>query len=433
MLLKRKLGWPLLLFFSFSPIIIWSFAVLPISYRFYDMYSTFESLGVVMGLIGITMFSLSLVLSARMEIFEDFFGGMNRVYIAHHILGGTSFIFLLVHPLFLAGSRVTISWKTAAQFLIPGTDLWINLGITALLCMITLLVITLYVKLPYQLWRFTHKFMGAVFLLGTIHAVFVSGAFQGFKPLAYYMYFIFFVGLIAYFYRTIAGRFLVRRKKYSVVNVKMVNPSVTEVDMIPVNKPIKAIPGQFIFVYFKSAGVSNETHPFSVSTIAPDGKISISAKSSGDYTETLKNIQAGDVATIEGAFGRFNYALYKNYNQVWIAGGIGITPFLSMAQNLADPQYQITLYYSVTNPEEAVYLPELLQLSQAKPNFKVIPIYTKTMGRLSAETIAQQVGDIAKYDFFLCGPPPMMKSMHKQLNQIKVRDTKIHSEEFAIC
>lgn len=433
MFIKRKLGWPLLLFFSFSPLLFWGIAVLPLSYRFYDAFSTFESLGEMAGLVGITMFSLSLVLSARMEIFEDFFGGMNRVYIVHHILGGTAFIFLLVHPLLLAFSRITISWKTAAQFLLPGTDWAINLGMTALLCMISLLFITFFVKLPYQLWRFTHKFMGAVFLLGATHSFFVSNAFQKFKPLEYYMFFIFGLGLLAYFYRTLAGRFLVRRHKYSVTNVTMVNPMVTQVDMMPVVKPINVVPGQFIFLYFISSGVSNETHPFSVSTVSPDGKISISAKSSGDYTQTLKNIKVGDIATIEGGFGRFNYALYKNFNQIWIAGGIGITPFLSMAQHLNDPQYHITLYYSVSTPDEAVYLPELLQLSQANPHLQVIPFYTKTMGRLSAEIIAKQLGDITKFDFFLCGPPPMMKSMRNQLKTFKIKETKIHSEEFAIC
>lgn len=432
MLLKRKLGWPILLGFSFFPVILWSFAVLPISYRFYNTYATLESFGIVTGLIGITMFSLSLVLSSRMEVFEDFFGGMNRVYIAHHILGGTSFIFLLIHPLLLAFSRITISWQSAAQLLIPGTDIWINLGITALSLMISLLVITFFIKLPYQIWRFTHKFMGLVFMLGAMHAVFVSGAFGGFKPLAYFMYFVITIGFLAYGYRTLAGRFLVQRKKYTVTDVIQVSPTVTQVAMTPVGKPIKAIPGQFIFVSFASTGVTNETHPFSVSTISPDGSISISAKSSGDYTATLASIKPGEIASVEGAFGRFNYALYKNFNQVWIAGGIGITPFLSMAQQLKDPQYQVTLYYSVRTPDEAVYLQELIQLGSTNPNFKVIPFYSKTMGRLSAETIAKQVGDITKFDFFICGPPPMMKSMKEQLKKLNIRETKIHSEEFAI-
>ncbi|MGH7203033.1 MAG: ferric reductase-like transmembrane domain-containing protein, partial [Candidatus Levyibacteriota bacterium] len=149
MSLKRKLGWPILLLIAFSPLLFWYFAMLPLSDRFYSAYGTFISFGEMAGLVGITMFSLSLVLSSRMEVFEDFFGGMNKVYIAHHLLGGISFIFLLIHPLLLAFSRITISWNTAALFLLPGPDWSINFGLTGLLLMISLLVLTFFIKIPY--------------------------------------------------------------------------------------------------------------------------------------------------------------------------------------------------------------------------------------------------------------------------------------------
>jgi predicted ferric reductase len=432
MFLRRKLGWPIIIALSLSPLILWYFALLPFSSRFYNTYSTFTTLGEISSLIGITMFSLSLILSARMEIFEDFFGGMNRVYISHHILGGISFIFLLIHPLLLAFSRVTISWYAAALFLLPGEDWSINVGIAGLLFMISLLLITFFIKIPYQIWRFTHKFLGAVFLIGAIHGFYVSSDIQRFKPLQIYMLIIIGLGALAYCYHTLLGRFLVRRTKYVVAQILMVKDNVTEITLKPVSKLIKAIPGQFIFVYFQSSHVSKETHPFSISAVYPDGSISIAIKAEGDYTQTLKTLQNGEIGVIEGGFGRFTYSLYKNKRQVWIAGGIGIVPFLSMAQNLTDPEYQIYLYYSVRTEDEAVYLDNLMQMSQLNPNLHIIPFYSKTMGRLSAETIAQTVQDLTQFDFFLCGPPPMMRSMRTQLKKLHVKDSSIHSEEFSL-
>lgn len=429
---KSKLGWPILILISLSPLVLWYFALLPFSYRFYNLYSVYTSLGEMTGLVGITMFSLSLVLSARMEVFEDFFGGMNRVYIAHHILGGISLILLLFHPLLLSFSRMLTSMNAAALFLLPGDDWSINFGIAGLLFMISLLLLTIFIKIPYHIWRFTHKFLGAVFLIGTIHGFYVSSDISRFAPLQWYMLFIIGLGTIAYLYRTILGRFLVRRTKYSVQNVLMIDDNVTEITLSPINKPLEVIAGQFIFIYFQSTGVSKETHPFSVSTVYEDGSISLAVKTEGDYTDTLKKLQIGEIAVIEGGFGRFNYQLYRNKKQVWIAGGIGIVPFLSMAQTIADPEYQIYLFYSVRTEDEAVYLDTLNQLGQNNPNFHVVPYYSKTMGRLSADAIAKTVGEITAFDFYLCGPPPMMKSMKVQLKKLHVKDYALHSEEFSL-
>ena len=212
----------------------------------------------------------------------------------------------------------------------------------------------------------------------------------------------------------------------------MVKSNVTQITLQPIAKKLKVIPGQFIFIYFHSLTVSKETHPFSISTVYADGSISIAVKSEGDYTKTLRNLQIGDIGVIEGAYGRFTHSLYKNAKQVWIAGGIGIVPFLSMAKTLTDPSYQIFLYYSVRTEDEAVYLENLTLISQRNPHVRVIPFYTKTMGRLSADVIAKDVGDITQYDYFLCGPPPMMRSMRKQLKKLHVKEYSIHSEEFSL-
>src|SRR4051812_45624018 len=122
MFAKRNIGWIGFVVLSLSPLIPWYFSLLPFHYRFADPYSTYTSLGSVLGLIGITMYSFVLMLSARLEFFEDYFGGMNRVYVAHHIFGAIAFMLLLFHPLFMAAGRMTISLKPAALFLLPGND-----------------------------------------------------------------------------------------------------------------------------------------------------------------------------------------------------------------------------------------------------------------------------------------------------------------------
>jgi predicted ferric reductase len=430
---KRSWGWILFVVLSLSPLLFWLLALLPVTYRFYNLYSTFTSLGDMFGLVGTAMFSLTLVLSARVEWFEDYFGGMNQVYIAHHLFGGISLLLLLFHPLFLALSRWTISLKVASSFLLPGEDWTINFGITSLLLMIALLVLTFFIKLQYQNWKLSHQFLGGVFFLGAIHGFFVSSDISRNRLLWWYMFFIVTLGIIAFVYRTLLGKYTVRRSEYVVQEISVLKDNVTQVLLTPVKRSIKIIPGQFVFVSFQSAGVSNETHPFSISGIDEKGDIALSIKAQGDYTQTLKDLQPGEKAYIEGGYGRFSYQKYHNTQQIWIAGGIGIVPFLSMATDINIAGYLIDLYYTVHDEGEAVYLDDLIQLAQSRTNFRVIPYVSKTQGRLTAEIVAKTSGgDITKKDIFLCGPPPMMKSLRKQFHELRVPDSRIHSEEFTI-
>src|SRR5258708_18606242 len=168
--MKSKLGWGILIIFSISPVIPWYFAIVPFSLRFYSISQSFLTLGELLGLIGVAMFSLNLVLSTRLEYFEDFFGGVNNIYIAHHIFGGLAFILLMLHPLFLAVNRIYTSVGSAAALFNPTLDISITLGIIGLGLMMLLLILTFFVKLHYQLWLFTHKFLGAAFFLGALHA-----------------------------------------------------------------------------------------------------------------------------------------------------------------------------------------------------------------------------------------------------------------------
>src|SRR5258708_19421764 len=145
LLKKNNLGWVTSIVLSISPILIW-ILMAPLSMRFTNIYQSLTSLGQILGLIGAVMFSLNFVLSMRLKIFEDFFGGMNKVYVAHHILGGVAFLLLLFHPLALPLRFAPYSLREIAVYLLPGTDWSINFGIAALLLMMSLLIFTFFVN-----------------------------------------------------------------------------------------------------------------------------------------------------------------------------------------------------------------------------------------------------------------------------------------------
>ena len=412
------------------PIPIWM-SLESLHIRFLSPATTLTSIGEITGLVGMMFFSLDFILSTRLKFLEAYFGGLNRVYLAHHIFGGIAFILILIHPLPLAGVYALESVKSAALFLLPGTDWTINFGIASLFLMMALLILTFFVVIPYQRWKFSHKFLGLAFFLGGIHSFFVSSDISFYPAMFWYMLLFSILGLIAFLYR-LFWKLFVKRSIYSVIKVKKLAQNVIEVDLQSVKRPLIFSPGQFVFVSFKDKAISSEMHPFSISSSPAEGMLDITVKAEGDYTRKLLQLHEGVQAFVEGPFGSFRYDVCPNNNQIWIGGGIGIAPFLAMAKTLSDhPTIHVDLYYAMHDESEAVYIEELQSLAALYPNFAVAPFYSAKKGRLSADTIAKASGDITRKDIFLCGPPLMMHSLVTQLKKLGVPKEQLHSEEFS--
>ncbi len=427
----KTLGWPIIVILTIIPVILWML-IMPLTFRFASVAGTSTSIGQLLGIIGMVLFSIAMILSTRLKIFDTLFGGLNRAYIVHHQIGGIAFILLMIHPLSLAVAYLFTSVKSAALFLLPGQD-WINnFGIAGLLSLMGLLILTYYVDLPYELWRFSHKFLGIAFLFGAIHVLFVPSDVTMQPVLKIYMFALIACGLLAFTYRSILGRWLVPRLPYTVFDIKLRGDGVYEIILTPqTDKVLTFSPGQFMFIQFSLPGISQETHPFSMSSAPTSKGFSITAKALGDFSSKISTIPLGTTAKIEGPFGRFSPFYVPAQSYVWIAGGIGITPFMSMARALQNIT-PIDLYYIVKTEPEAVFLQELHSIATRLPGLRVIPWYTKQYGHLTGELIKKYTPDITQREIFLCGPPAMMKGTKTELRKVGISGSRIHSEEFAM-
>jgi predicted ferric reductase len=427
---KYKVGPYILIILSLSPIIPWLFAQ-PIITRGISAYSLFSTFGELTGLVGTAMFALVLVLSARLKFMGGYFGGMNKVYVAHHRFAAIAFLLILIHVLTVAFAAMVLSPHYAATFLLPGNVMARNLGITSLLLMIGIMLFTLYVKLSYESWKLIHRLFGIAFLIGVIHGFYAPSDIARNVPLSIYMFILLSLGIIAYLYRSVFGRFLVVKREYIIDTIKVIKNNVTAIELTPKDKKLDIVPGQFALISFKDPNVPHEEHPFSVSSVSEDGKITFAIKALGDFTEKIKELQIGDSAYVEGGYGKFSFQNYQNKRQIWIAGGIGVIPFVSMAISMTKG-YTIDVYYMVKDESEAVYLPILQYVGGMFKTFKVHPHYTKEKGRLNAELIQKDCPDALKRDIFLCGPPPMMNSMTQQFIKLGVPKDSIHSDSFSL-
>jgi predicted ferric reductase len=342
-----------------------------------------------------------------------------------------------VHPLILASRFAKDSLRDVANFLSPIGNTWpIISGITAILVMLVLLTVTFYGSAyDYPKLKMAHRFLGLGFFFGFLHVLFIPSSLSSDNVLRYSLISTAVLGLLAFTYRTLLGTWLVYRYKYVVTSVTTIPGQVTEIILTTRDKMLLHMPGQFgMLSFIGSTSVSDEEHPFTISSSGVDGVLRFSIKGLGDYTKSLATLTVGTEARIEGPFGEFSY-LYGSHKQVWVAGGIEVTPFVSMAEHiltLKEFPYFIDFYYSVRTEADTTYKELFEKVAARFPSFVFHLIPSDTKGYITGEMITAELRDIAIRDIFICGPPPMMEALIQQLISKGIHDERIHSERFAL-
>ena len=402
---------------------------------FYNFSGAMRSIGKIFGLAGIVLFSITFLLNTRIKLVEEMFFGLDKTLNAHHIFGTTAFVFLLFHPLFLSAQFLAFSIKSTLIFLIPFSNPAVTFGSLALLSMTIILIITFFAKWKYQNWKFSHQLLGVSFILASIHVLLIPSDVSNDLFLKIYIILFLAIGLISYSYRTLFWRAFVKRHDYLVKKIRRLG-EITEITLEPSGKPLSFKPGQFVFVSFNKRKMK-ETHPFTISSSSSDKTLILSIKNLGDYTYELKNMMEGIKVKIEGPYGKFSFMNSSSKRYIFIAGGIGITPFLSMLRSIGDsPESfdfeEIALFYSVKKKEEAVFLDELNKISQKNKKIKVFLYESAKKGHLNSEYILENNKDFKKAEIFICGPASMMNSLKEQLINDGVNKHKINLEEFSL-
>ena len=421
------------------PIALWAGSV-PLDSRLEGDFVTLTSLAVVCALAGTAAFALNLVLGARLRPVEALFGGLERMYAVHRLNGEIAFALLLAHVVLILASRATISTDLALDLLGPDAGWTVSAGVLAFAAMAVAIVLTLFVRIGHELFVYVQRSFGVIFLGATYHVFTTDGALAQSRALDLYMASLATIGIAAFVYRSVLGNLLVRRRRYRVAAVNRLHEFVTEVVMEPRERPLAFTPGQFLFVNFREPFseqfppfLRNQFHPFSI-TAAPDERtLRITVKAVGDYTRALRALEPGADAVVEGPYGSFSSVVVPNDRQIWIAGGIGVTPFLSMARSLNGAARDIDFYYCVEHAREAYFLDELRAIARERAGFRVVLVPRETDGFLTAERIAREHPDLGSADVLVCGPPAMIDSLRPQLRARGVEPERFHAEEFGFA
>ncbi len=389
----------------------------------------FLSLSQIVSLIGTVLLCVTFILSSRFRFTEKYFGGLDKAYQLHHMLGGISFVLLLHHPLLLA-FRLLPNTGAIGTYLFLGKDLAYNAGIIALYLMLLLLIFTFLINLPYNVWLMTHQLLGISLIFATIHIFLIKSDVSRYLPLRLWMLSWLSVAIIAFIYKKFIYPRFGPRYEYLVDKISE-NGDFYDIYLKPTSKTMSFLPGQFAFFTFINSALAPESHPFSIASPNNQLNLRICVKKLGDYTSMLSRLKVGDKTIVHGPYGSFGLNFFGKKDIIAIAGGVGITPFLSLLnspENYNTPRTANLIYCCKTTPT-ALDHHSLEHLGI--PNFKYFPWFSdQSKTRLTASDIKQIIPNFDQCSYLLCGPTTMMLGLRDQLMGLGVPQRSINFEQF---
>jgi ferredoxin-NADP reductase len=205
-------------------------------------------------------------------------------------------------------------------------------------------------------------------------------------------------------------------------------------------------PGQFCFLNLQDIGFQDERglrRHLSIASSPLEKELLFATKiSSSAFKQTLKEMNRGNIITIEPPLGTFMLPEDTENPLIFLAGGIGITPFRSMVRYIAEAptNHTATLFYSNRVPEEATFIDEFQSIADTHENISVVPTMTRVesssttwsglTGRLNASMIREGCKEWRDAIYFIAGPPKMSDSMKELLADMDIQQERIHVERF---
>jgi predicted ferric reductase len=408
-------------------------------YRDHPSRDFWTEFSVALGFVALAMISLQFAITARFRHIAAPYG-IDIVLRFHRQISILAVALAVVHPLILFATRddalgllniLAAPWR--ARFAVAAT--------LALLVLIAVSVWRRRLRLLYEHWRTAHGVLAVVALACALVHIELVGWYVDlpWKRLLWAVMTLAVVCLLLYVRFVVPLRLL--RLPWVVDEVVGERGRAWTLVLRPVGHPgMRFLPGQFAWLTIGRSPFAIEDHPFSFSSSAEDReRIAMTIKEAGDFTDAVGTLTPGTPAYVEGPHGAFSVDRYEGKGCVFVAGGVGITPVMSMLRTLADrgdarPQL---LVYGAKRWEDLTFREELEEL-RTRLDLRIVYVLSDApadwpgaRGRITAELLAGHLPeDSAEYLYFVCGPPAMMDAAERSLLQAGVPWPSIYTERF---
>lgn len=396
------------------------------------------------GILAMGAMSAALLLAARPLVFEPFLGGLDKMYRLHKWLGITALVMGVSHWLCkqVPGWLTDLGWMTRPervrmpepsgsifQFFQSQRGTAEGLGEWAFYASVLLMVLALVKWFPYRLFFKTHRLLAVAYLVLVFHSVVLMKFSYWGELLGPLMALLMVVGSVAAFI-ILFRRVGLSRRVVGVVEQITYHKAVRVLELAVRIKGRWAghASGQFAFVTFDA---KEGAHPFTLSSAwTGDGRMQFLIKDLGDYTRVLPTtLKVGDPVKVEGPYGQFNFSGERS-RQIWVGGGIGITPFVARLNELAlkSDGKVVDLYYATALPYNLA-IHKLRRLAR-EAGVQLHVLVEAKDGRLTAQRICQEVPDWCSSDLWFCGPTGFGLALKNDLNAKGFASANFHEELF---
>lgn len=428
----------------------------PQPFNYFSFRSEFVNFS---GIIAMSCMSFAMYSAARPKWLENYLQGLDRSYRLHKWAGITALIAGLTHWWFAQGTKWMVAWgvlprperRMPNQEVLSSFEVFYRglrgvaevIGEWAFYIALILLVMALVKRIPYRLFVKFHKILAITYLFLVFHALVLFNLGDWLSPLGVVMLLLLSAGSW--------GAWMILRGK--VGETRKISATVGQIEKVSESGFIRLLlapnekwgghkPGQFVFLSFDK---DNEPpHPYSISSSwnnEQDSQLQFLIKPLGDYTQQLAdNVEIGDSVVIEGPYGKFNFES-RETKQIWIAAGVGITPFIAQLEHLVEmnkaqeeqeelsqEQVDIELYYSLSeyNKELTDYICHLSE--QAGVSCHIIQRLDGD--KLDGVKLRKEVNDWQERSIWFCGPKSLSEHLQKSLGEYGLRKRAFHQEFF---
>lgn len=392
--------------------------------------------GLFVGLGSIVLMAWSFVLAVRLRPLEPLFGGLDRVYTAHRWSGMIATLAMFLHVRFAPDQSGGVPGASSQV-----ADTAQELAGVGEIALYVLIGISILRWIPYRWWRLTHKLLGVPFAFASWHTWTALKPYANTDPWGWYFTVIMAAGLLAWLWRVLGRDVFARGHRYRVVSTTP-HDATTEIELEPIGKPLRFEAGQFAVLKLDSPGL-REPHIFTIASTPEEPHLRFFIRDLGDWTHRIRQRDLTNItARVEGPYGHLRPLPHRASHRtsqgavtgsvtepvveaaersstessprvVWVAGGVGITPFLSAIGTLSPvPQAQRpTLLYCVRNLERATAI-EVLEAAADQGRITLVPIDSARGQRFSPEILKNAAGgDLTGAHVAACGPRGLINAV----------------------
>lgn len=387
-------------------------------------------LALFVGAVSIQMMAWSNILAVRIKALEQWFGGLDRMYRWHRWFGALSVGAMWWH---IQSVDEVEGIRGASKDVADAAEGLADTGSTMLY---VLVAISFLRWIPTRWWRLSHKLLVVPYAFACWHFYTATKPYANASPWGIWFAGFMLLGLGTWVVRVLWRDMVRRGRDHEVTRVESANGVVT-LELAPLGSPLSHDHGQFVFLRLATRGLS-EPHPFTIASAPGEKVLRFVIKDLGDWSGRLAGaVRVGDKVVVEGPYGRLHPiptgpARDRIKHVVWVAGGVGITPFLGAACSREPGEGPLPhLFFSVRSRDDA---PGLAELERAAAEGRIaLHVHASAEGnRLRGDHITDALGtdDLSRAWVVMCGPDSLVAAMRTSLRGLGARE--VHVEGFDI-